>query len=71
MGRLGNETPHRKWLRISEKEVARARWFNRYGQPALLLAWLPVVGDPLCLAAGLVRPIGVVPRAGDRRQFGR
>ena len=24
----------------------------RYGSPALLLSWLPIVGDPLCLAAG-------------------
>ncbi|MEJ2454817.1 MAG: DedA family protein [Candidatus Thiodiazotropha sp.] len=24
----------------------------RYGSPVLLLSWLPVIGDPLCLAAG-------------------
>ena len=24
----------------------------RYGSPALLLSWLPIIGDPLCLAAG-------------------
>lgn len=24
----------------------------RYGSPLLLLSWLPVIGDPLCLAAG-------------------
>lgn len=56
MGRLGNEAMHRRWLRMSEKDVGRAEgWFGRYGQPALLLAWLPVVGDPLCLVAGLLR----------------
>lgn len=56
MGRAGNEVVHRKWLRISEQEVARAEfWFDRYGQPSLLFAWLPVVGDPLCLVAGLFR----------------
>jgi len=56
MGRLGNEVMHRKWLRISEQQSARAeRWFARYGKPALLLAWLPVIGDPICLAAGLMR----------------
>lgn len=26
-----------------------------WGSPALLLAWLPVVGDPLCVAAGWLR----------------
>lgn len=25
------------------------------GQPLLLLSWLPVVGDPLCFAAGWLR----------------
>lgn len=28
---------------------------RRYGSPALLLAWVPIVGDPLCLAAGWLR----------------
>ena len=28
---------------------------RRYGSPALLFSWLPVVGDPLCLAAGWLR----------------
>lgn len=56
MGRLGNEVLHRRWLRMDERDVARAEaWFGRFGQPALLLAWLPVVGDPLCLVAGLLR----------------
>ncbi|MFQ5582207.1 MAG: YqaA family protein [Mariprofundaceae bacterium] len=56
MGRLGNEAVHRKWLRISEEQTERAEyWFGKYGRPSLLLAWLPVVGDPLCLVAGLLR----------------
>lgn len=28
---------------------------QRWGSPALLLSWLPVIGDPLCLAAGWLR----------------
>jgi membrane protein YqaA with SNARE-associated domain len=56
MGRLGNEAVHKKWLRMSEAQVERGeRWFDKYGGPSLLLAWLPVVGDPLCLVAGLLR----------------
>ena len=56
MGRAGNLALHRKWARIGQKELARAEaWFNRWGLPILLLAWLPVVGDPLCLIAGLLR----------------
>jgi membrane protein YqaA with SNARE-associated domain len=28
---------------------------QRYGSPALLAAWVPIVGDPLCVAAGWLR----------------
>jgi len=28
---------------------------RRWGSPALLFAWLPVIGDPLCVAAGWLR----------------
>ncbi|RMG92350.1 MAG: DedA family protein [Zetaproteobacteria bacterium] len=56
LGRLGNAAAHRRWLRMNEERIAHAeRWFARFGQPALLLAWLPVIGDPLCLVAGLLR----------------
>jgi membrane protein YqaA with SNARE-associated domain len=27
-------------------------WLKRWGAPACVLAWLPVVGDPLCAVAG-------------------
>jgi len=56
MGRLGNAAAHKKWLRISESHTQKAeQWFEKYGKPSLLLAWLPIIGDPLCLAAGLLR----------------
>ena len=28
---------------------------RRYGSPVLLLAWAPVIGDALCVAAGWLR----------------
>ena len=28
---------------------------HRHGAPVLLLSWLPIIGDPLCLAAGYLR----------------
>ncbi|MCB1790799.1 MAG: DedA family protein [Gammaproteobacteria bacterium] len=56
IGRGGNAALHARWLRIDDAALQRAeRWFDRWGRPALLLAWLPVVGDPLCLLAGLLR----------------
>ena len=30
-------------------------WLRRWGSPVLLLSWVPVVGDPLCLAGGWLR----------------
>ena len=56
MGLGGNAMLHRRWLRIDEADLARAEsWFSRWGSSVLLLAWLPVIGDPLCLLAGLLR----------------
>lgn len=28
---------------------------RNYGSPALLLSWVPIIGDPLCVAAGWLR----------------
>ena len=36
------------------------RWFERFGVWALLLSWLPLVGDILCLIAGWLK-LPVVP----------
>lgn len=30
-------------------------WIQRYGYWALLMSWVPIVGDPLCVAAGWLR----------------
>lgn len=54
MGRFGRQALQRSAK--AEPRIARAEaWFRRYGQASLLLAWLPVVGDPLCLVAGVLR----------------
>ena len=46
----------RKVLRITEEEFVRAkRRFEKYGTISLLFAWVPIIGDPLTLAAGAVR----------------
>lgn len=37
-----------------EHKLALSR-IQQYGSPILLLSWLPVVGDPLCVAAGWLR----------------
>lgn len=35
-----------------QQALARIR---HWGSPALLLSWLPILGDPLCFAAGFLR----------------
>jgi membrane protein YqaA with SNARE-associated domain len=30
-------------------------WVRNYGSPVLLLAWVPLIGDLLCVAAGWLR----------------
>lgn len=45
---------------VSDTALARAdERFARWGKVTLLLAWVPVIGDPLTLIAGLLRvPLG-------------
>jgi membrane protein YqaA with SNARE-associated domain len=38
-----------------ESEVRALKWLERFGPKACLLAWLPIVGDPLCAVAGWLR----------------
>jgi membrane protein YqaA with SNARE-associated domain len=46
----------RRILRISsESQLKAERSFTRYGSWSLLLSWVPVLGDPLCLVAGVLR----------------
>jgi membrane protein YqaA with SNARE-associated domain len=55
MGKYGFQLSHR-WFYISDEKINRAeQQFKRWGAPALLFAWLPIIGDPLCLVAGSLR----------------
>lgn len=56
IGIWGSDFFIRTILRIDDKQLTRARaMYEKYGTWSLLLSWLPVVGDPLCLAAGIFR----------------
>lgn len=56
---LGREVlrfQHKRWFPVNEAQLDQAQQrFNRFGVWSLLLAWLPVVGDPLTLVAGILR----------------
>ena len=38
-----------------KKDLTGLPALRKYGTPALLLSWVPIVGDPLCVAAGWLR----------------
>lgn len=60
LGRGIERFKERRWFPVSPANLERARrHYQRYGHWSLLLSWLPVVGDPLTLVAGVMRePLG-------------
>ena len=46
---LGRLVPDRKL------GVRALDWVRRWGSPVLLLSWVPIIGDALCVAAGWLR----------------
>lgn len=56
IGRVAGRFGHRKWFPAKQETLVRARrWYARYGRWSLLLSWLPIVGDPLTVVAGMAR----------------
>ncbi|WP_296426473.1 YqaA family protein [Yoonia sp.] len=46
----------RRWFPVSPHQLIRAEiWYRRYGRWSLLASWLPIVGDPLTIVAGVLR----------------
>lgn len=56
MGRFLSRFADRRWFPISAGSLHKAQdKYARYGWPSLLLSWVPVIGDPITIAAGLMR----------------
>ena len=46
----------KKWFPFKDKQIENSsKWFSKFGKWSLLFSWLPVIGDPLTLVAGLLR----------------
>lgn len=46
----------RRWFPAHPDALTRAEgWYRRYGKWSLLLAWTPIIGDPLTVIAGVMR----------------
>ena len=60
LGTLGNTlggmvTFGMGFLLPQTRQLKHVEQLRRYGTPALLLAWAPIIGDALCLTAGWLR----------------
>jgi membrane protein YqaA with SNARE-associated domain len=56
LGRLVTRFRDRRWFPATQSQIARAEsWYARYGLWSLFLSWVPIIGDPLTVVAGILR----------------
>ncbi|MDC0621597.1 DedA family protein [Candidatus Pelagibacter sp.] len=56
LGSYSRKLTTKKWFPFKETQIERSsKWFRKFGKWSLLFAWVPVVGDPLTLVAGILR----------------
>lgn len=56
LGIAGNRLVLEKIFRVSPSDIEQAAGrFRRYGVWSLLFAWVPVIGDPLTVVAGILK----------------
>lgn len=60
LGRGIERFRERRWFPVSPRYLHKAQGhYQRYGHWSLLLSWVPIIGDPLTLVAGVMRePLG-------------
>ena len=56
LGSYSRNLTTKKWFPFIETQIERSsKWFRKFGKWSLLFAWVPVLGDPLTLVAGILR----------------
>jgi len=56
LGRKAEQYKDKRWFPVKAEALVRAQdRYRRYGRWSLLLSWVPFIGDPLTVAAGLMR----------------
>ena len=56
LGRFCLRWKNRSWFPARPETLRQATaWFNRYGVWSLLLSWMPIIGDPITLVAGVLK----------------
>jgi len=55
-GRYIEHYRHKRWFPVSEQQLQKAQnSYQKYGRWSLLLSWVPIIGDPLTVVAGVMR----------------
>jgi len=52
---IGRLIPQRDETVLKPAQLRALTWLRKHGEWALLLSWVPLVGDALCVAAGWLR----------------
>ena len=56
LGFYSRKLSKKKWFPFKDEQIEKSsKWFSKFGRWSLLFAWVPIIGDPLTLAAGLLR----------------
>ena len=56
LGRSLLRFQEKPWFPVNHENLIRAeKWYRRFGRGTLLLSWVPIIGDPLTLVAGVLR----------------
>ena len=46
----------KRWFPANDSQIAKSEiYFKKYGIWSLLFAWVPIIGDPLTIVAGILR----------------
>ncbi len=56
LGKYLQHFQQRRWFPVKPEQLDKAsRWYLKYGKWSLLLSWVPIIGDPLTVIAGVLR----------------
>ena len=55
IGLKGEKFLARKKIIKKEKVIKTKRFFDKYGGYTLLFSWVPIIGDPITIVAGMLR----------------
>ena len=56
LGLYAAKFQNRKWFPATPSQIKRAeKFYRKYGRYSLLLSWVPFIGDPITVIAGVLR----------------